>query len=227
MMRACVALAALAGLALFAGCDWFRHDTTPPTCQMASPPDSMTINGMVTLVATAADSVGVTYVEFYADGVPVEIDSSENYAVVWDASALARGSWHSLSCIAYDAAGNKGYSDTVEVKIATAAQSGIYLGRLDVRKKKQTSLSFSAGAGDTLDGGVQVKSGGTLTKFLWLDRENCSKYTAGEEYTALYEQDEFSQTSVRQAIPKAGEFRLVFVNSDSSDVECWVRFVLE
>jgi hypothetical protein len=227
MMRPCVAPAAVAALALFAGCSWFRHDTTPPACQVTSPADSTVVNGLVTMAADATDSVGVTYVEFYADGVPVGTDTSETYMAVWDASALARGSWHSLSCIAYDAAGNEGYSDTVEVKIASAAQAGIYLGKLVVRAKKQTSITFTAGAGDTLDGGVQVESGATLTKFLWLDQGNYSKFAANQPYTAVFEQDDFSQTSVRQALPGADKFYLAFVNSGSADVECWVRFVLE
>jgi hypothetical protein len=228
MIRPCVALAALAALVLFAGCDWlFRHDTTPPTCQMASPADSATVNGVVTIAATAADSVGVAYIEFYADGVLLGTDTSESYAAVWDASALPRGSWHSLGCIAYDAAGNKGYSDTVAVEIASAAQAGIYLGKLVVHAKKQSTILFTAGPGDTLAGGVQVASGGNLTKFLWLDQDNYGKFAANEPYAAVYEQDDFPQMSVRQAIPAAGEFRLVFVNSSSSDVECWVRFVLE
>jgi len=227
MMRPCVAPAAIAALALFAGCSWFRHDTTPPACQMTSPADSAIVNGLVTMAADATDSVGVTYVEFCADGLTVGTDTSEPYAATWDASALPRGSRHSLSCIAYDAAGNRGFSDTAAVEIATAAQAGIYLGKLVVRAKRQSAIAFAAGAGDTLDGGVQVASGATLSKFLWLDQDNYRKFVDNQPYTAVYEQDEFSQTSVRQALPRAGEFRLAFVNSGSSDVECWVRFVLE
>jgi len=221
-------LAAFAALVLFAGCDWLLGlDTTPPTCQITSPADSGSVSGAVQIAATATDSVGVERVEFYADGSLVGTDSSSPYSASWDASALADRSWHYLSCIAYDAAQNKGYSDTVAVEIAASGQTSVYHGEIDVTAQGRQSVWFDAAVGDTLAGYVQVVSGGTLSSFMWMDKVNYQKYIANQSYTALFRKDSFSQMSMKQAVASAGRFYLVFVNNTNSSVTCWARFVLE
>jgi hypothetical protein len=223
-----VLLAAFAGLVAFAGCDWLLgQDTTPPTCQITSPADSASVNGVVTMAATATDSVGVERVEFYADGTLVGTDSFTPYSASWDASALAEGSWHSLSCIAYDAAQNKGYSDTTAVVLAASGQTSAYHGELHVAAGSRDAVWFNAHVGDTLAGDVQVVSGGTLSTFMWLDHDNYQKYVANKSYTALFQRDTFSQMTMQQVVPSAGTFYIVFVNNASAAVTCWARFVLE
>jgi hypothetical protein len=221
-------LAACAVLGGVAGCEWLLGlDTTPPTCQITSPTDSASVSGVVPIAATASDSVGVDRVEFYADGSLVGTDSSSPYAGSWDASALAEGTWHSLSCIAYDLDGNKGYSDTLAVVVAGVGERSVYHGEVEVEAGYARSVSFNATAGDTLGGDVQVVSGGMLTKFLWLDQNNYTKFAASQPYTALFEKDNFTQASLRQAVPSTGKFYLAFANGGSATVKCWVRFVLE
>jgi len=223
-----VLLAAFAGLVAFAGCDWLLgQDTTPPTCQITSPADSASVNGVVTMAATATDSVGVERVEFYADGTLVGTDSFTPYSASWDASALAEGSWHSLSCIAYDAAQNKGYSDTIAVVIAGIGQTSVYHGELDVTARGREAVWFNAHVGDTLAGQVLVVSGGTLSSFMWMDSDNYQKYITNKSYTVLFQQDNFSQMSMRQGVASAGKLYLVFANAGNSAVKCWARFVLE
>ena len=223
-----VLLAAFAGLVAFAGCDWLLGlDTTPPTCQITSPADSASVNGVVQIAATASDSVGVERVDFYADGSLVGTDSSLPYSAGWDASGLAERTWHSLSCIAYDLAGNKGYSDTVAVQIAASGQTSVYHGGLDVAAGSHEDVWFNAQAGDTLAGDVMVVAGGALSSFMLLDKDNYQKYIANQSYTALFRQDNFSQMSTQQMVASAGRFYIVFVNNGSSVVSCWVRFVLE
>jgi len=221
----------LAAMAVFAGCDLLNSllstDEMPPTCAITSPADSTTVNGVVQIAATASDSIGVERVEFYADGAIVSADSSLPYSASWDASSLAEGSWHSFSCIAYDAAQNKGYSDTVAVEIAGIGQTSVYHGEIDVPARGRDAVWFNAHIGDTLAGDVQVVSGGTLSSFIWLDSDNYQKYIANQTYTALFKQDNFSQMSMRQAVASAGKFYLVFVNAGNSVVNCWARFVLE
>lgn len=213
-------------------CDWLLGlDTTPPTCEITSPADSSSVSGVVPLAATATDSVGVGLgvdkVEFYADGSLVGTDSSVPYSASWDASGLAEHTWHSLSCTATDFDGNRGYSDTISVEIGGVGQTSVFHGELDVPARSAKSVWFDAGVGDTLSGDAQVVAGGTLSKFLWLDQANYQKYTANQSYTALYEQDNFSQMSMRQTVAAAGRFYLVFANSGSAAVTCWARFVLE
>ena len=223
-----VVLSAFVALVLFAGCDWLLGlDTTPPTCQITSPADSSSVNGAVQIAATASDSVGVERVEFYADGAIVGTDSSVPYSASWDASALSQGSWHSLSCIAYDLDQNKGYSDTVAVEIAGIGQTSVYHGEFDVTAKGREAVWFNAHVGDTLAGEVLVVSGGTLSSFMWMDSDNYQKYVANQAYTVLFQRDNFLQMNMQQAVPSTGGSYLVFVNNSNSAVTCWARFVLE
>jgi len=230
--RRLVALVAgLVVLAVFSGCDLLNillgTDKTPPTCAITSPADSVSVNGVVQITATASDSVGVERVEFYADGAVVGTDSSVPYSASWDASALSEGSWHSLSCIAYDLDQNKGYSDTLAVEIAGIGQMSVYHGEVDVAARGREAVWFNAHIGDTLAGDVQVVSGGTLSSFMWMDSDNYQKYTTNKAYTVLFQQDNFSQMSMRQVVATADRFYLVFANAGNSAVKCWARFVLE
>lgn len=82
-------------------------DTTRPTVSFTSPSNNATVSGIVTTTATASDNVGVTKVEFYADGSPTSImtDTASPYNYSFDSKTLSNGS-HSLTAKAYDAAGN-------------------------------------------------------------------------------------------------------------------------
>jgi len=226
--RLAMVAAGLVVLAVVAGCDWLLGlDTTPPTCAITSPADSVSVNGVVQITATASDSVGVERVEFYADGAVVGTDSFSPYSASWDASALTQGSWHSLSCIAYDLDQNRGYSDTVAVEVVGAGPMSVYHGELDVAARGRQAVWFNAHVGDTLAGDVQVVSGGTLSSFMWMDSDNYQKYTTNKAYAVLFQQDNFSQMSMRQVVATADRFYLVFANAGNSTVKCWARFVLE
>ncbi len=224
-----VILFASVALGFFAGCNLLNglFDTIPPTCQITSPTDSSTVNGVVLIAATASDSGGVARVEFNADGSLVGTDTSLPYSASWDASGLAERSWHDLSCIAYDRAGNKGHSDTVAVEIAASGQTSVFHGDAEVAESSAYAVPFSAEVGDTLAGDVMVVTGGTLSSFMWLDIGNYQKYVAKQAYTALFQRDSFSQMSMQQAVPSAGRFYIVFVNARNSAVSCWARLVLE
>jgi hypothetical protein len=226
--RLAALVAGLVALAVVAGCDWLPGlDTTPPTCQITSPADSASVNGTVAVAATASDSVGVERVEFYADGSLVGIDSSAPYSGSWDATSQSEGTWHSLSCIAYDAAENKGYSDTIAVVIGALGPTSVYHGELDVESGVASWLWFRAAAGDTLAGDLQVVSGGTLTRFAWLDSVNQSRFLNSEPYDVVFEATGLTQTSVNQAVTAPGRQYLLFVNDNSATVTCWVRLELE
>jgi hypothetical protein len=230
--RRLVALAAgLVVLAMFSGCDLLNillgTDSTPPTCAISSPADSAAVNGVVQIAATAYDSVGVERVVFYVDGATVGTDSSVPYSASWDASALSEGSWHSLSCAAYDLAQNKGTSAAVAVQVAAIGQTSVYHGELDVPARGRQAVWFNARVGDTLAGEVLVVTGGTLSSFLWMDSDNYQNYIANQSYTALFRQDSVSQMSMQQEAASAGRLYLVFANDGNSAVKCWARFVLE
>ena len=227
-MRLIVAVLLGLTLVIVARCDWLPgFDPNPPICRITSPADFSSVNGLVAISATATDSVGVERVEFYADGSLVGTDSTVPYSASWDASGFAAGSPHWLSCAAYDPAQNKGYSDTIEVVIGVIGQQSVFHGELEVTGGTARSVSFDAGAGDTLVGDVQVVSGGALAKFAWLDSANYRKFTSSQPYTALFEASNLMQASVSQPVPAAGRHYLVFANGSSATVTCWARFVLE
>jgi len=226
--KSIVVLSAFAVLVLFAGCEWLLGlDTAPPNCQITSPFDSSSVNGNVLMAATAFDSIGVERVEFYADGSLVGTDSTSPYSGSWDASALAEGSWHGLSCIAYDAAQNKGHSDTVAVEIGAIGQKNVFHGEFNVQARAREQVQFVAQAGDTLAGDVQVVTGGSLSSFMWLDQDNYQKFAANQSYTEMYRADNITQARVLPTAISAGTYYLVFVNNANAAVKCWARFLLE
>jgi hypothetical protein len=92
-------------------------DTTPPTTSITSPLDGATVSGTVSVSAAASDNVGVAKVELWLDGSLKDTKTAAPYNFLWDAAA---GS-HTLSALAYDAAGNVGASVPVVVTVAAAA----------------------------------------------------------------------------------------------------------
>jgi hypothetical protein len=80
-------------------------DATPPTVAITAPVGGSTVSGSVALAATAADNVGVSKVEFRADGVLLGTDTTAPYTGTWDATTASVGS-HTIQARAIDAAGN-------------------------------------------------------------------------------------------------------------------------
>jgi len=99
-------------------------DTTAPTVSISSPAASATVSGAATVTTTVSDNVGVNKVEFYVNGALQATDTASPYSFSWNTSSLANGSY-TLSCKAYDAAGNVGQSSSVPVTVnnSTSQQS--------------------------------------------------------------------------------------------------------
>jgi hypothetical protein len=91
-------------------------DATPPTIPVFLPGGG-TVTGLVTLTATASDNVGVSRVDFYANGGLVGSDTSAPYQVTWDSRKVTDGA-AILMAVAFDAAGNSGASAPAHVTIA-------------------------------------------------------------------------------------------------------------
>jgi hypothetical protein len=81
-------------------------DTTVPTVTVTSTMDS---KGVVTLLASATDNVGITRVEFYVDGKLNATDTAAPFATSLRLTGPS-GSNHTAMAKAYDAAGNVGAS---------------------------------------------------------------------------------------------------------------------
>ncbi len=91
-------------------------DTTPPTVQILVPADGATVTGTVPISASASDNIGVTKVEFYADGQLIGTASSAPYQVNWNTATASKPNL-GLTAKAYDAAGNVTISQGVNVTI--------------------------------------------------------------------------------------------------------------
>jgi hypothetical protein len=81
-------------------------DSTLPVVSITAPAAGATVSGTTTFSATATDNVGVAGVEFKRDGVLIAPeDTSAPYSVPWDTTTATAGT-HTLTTVAWDAAGN-------------------------------------------------------------------------------------------------------------------------
>jgi chitinase len=93
------------------------HDLTAPKVYLTAPGNGATVLGVVPLAASATDNVGVTKVEFYANGTLLSAGNVAPYSHNWDTAGLGSGTYL-LSARAYDAAGNVGISPGVSVTVS-------------------------------------------------------------------------------------------------------------
>jgi YD repeat-containing protein len=95
-------------------------DTTAPTVAWTAPAAGATVSGTVSCAANAGDDTGVARVEFLVDGQALSTDASAPYNCAWNTTTAADGA-HTLTAVAYDAAGNSSRADrSVTVANATA-----------------------------------------------------------------------------------------------------------
>jgi len=80
-------------------------DTTPPTVSISSPKSGDTVSKTVTIIANAADNVGVSRVEFRVDGAILSIATTPPYQASGDSTLISNGP-HTIEARAYDAANN-------------------------------------------------------------------------------------------------------------------------
>jgi len=92
------------------------NDTIAPTVSMASPTTSAVVSGVIPIKANAADNVGVSMVEIYANGVLLFAANTSPYSFFWDTRLVANGVYN-LTARAYDSAGNINSSTAVTVTV--------------------------------------------------------------------------------------------------------------
>jgi len=92
------------------------NDTTAPTVALTSPASSATLSGTVAITASASDNVGVSRVEFYANGSLLSASNVAPYSYSWNTAGVSNGSY-TLSARAYDSAGNVRNSSSVSVVV--------------------------------------------------------------------------------------------------------------
>ena len=101
-------------------------DSVPPTVSMTVPAAGQVLAGTVSLMADAADSGGISGVQFQIDGNSLgAIDTTAPYDVPLDTTQFVDGA-HTLTAVARDLAGNTTVSDPVPVTIANGGAVGKY-----------------------------------------------------------------------------------------------------
>ena len=94
------------------------NDTAAPTVKITGPAAASSVSATVTVMATAADDLGVAGVQFLLNGLPLgDEDTTAPYEVAWDTATAGNGA-HTLTAIARDAAGQATTSVAVSVTVA-------------------------------------------------------------------------------------------------------------
>jgi beta-lactam-binding protein with PASTA domain/lysophospholipase L1-like esterase len=94
-------------------------DTELPVVTVTEPADAATVDGDVTVAATATDNIGVIEVEFFVGGSSIGIDSTAPYTAIWNSTAQVDADYD-ITAIGRDASGNEG-SGSVMVTLDNAA----------------------------------------------------------------------------------------------------------
>ncbi|UCG06545.1 MAG: peptidase S8, partial [Desulfobacterales bacterium] len=94
-------------------------DTTPPAVQILSPPDG-DVSKVVRVLVEAVDDTRVDQVAFYIDGSLYRSAACDGPACTikfnWNTRRESKGP-HTLQAVAFDAAGNRGESEPVNVNV--------------------------------------------------------------------------------------------------------------
>ncbi len=99
-------------------------DSTPPSVNITAPVAGAALSGSVDILASASDNIGVSKVEFYANGSLLGQDLSAPYVFTWSTSDIANGNY-SLMAKAFDAAGNVASDDDTAVSVANGGNAPI------------------------------------------------------------------------------------------------------
>jgi uncharacterized protein (TIGR03118 family) len=92
-------------------------DTLPPTVSLEIPGPHAIASGIITVLATVTDNVGVVSVEFFAGATSIGIARSPPFFIDWNSITVANGSV-TLAARAKDAAGNVTTSAPVIITVS-------------------------------------------------------------------------------------------------------------
>ncbi|MBB5330926.1 galactose oxidase-like domain-containing protein [Tunturiibacter gelidoferens] len=100
-------------------------NSTPPTVSMTSPAQGTLLSSLVTVSATASDTISVAGVQFLLDGASLGAEVlSSPYSITWDTTTVADGP-HTLSARARDSVGLSTTSAPVAVTVNNSANASI------------------------------------------------------------------------------------------------------
>lgn len=91
-----------------------------PTVAITAPSNGAQVSGMTTVLADAADDVGVAGVAFFVDGVALGAeDTTAPYAATWDTRPFANGA-HTLTARVRDTSGQTAVSAPINVNVVNS-----------------------------------------------------------------------------------------------------------
>jgi hypothetical protein len=143
----------------------FAADTTPPAVSFTAPASGAAVSGKLTVSVNASDNAGVTAVQFKLDGVNLgSQDATAPYSIAWNTGTVANGA-HTLTAVAWDAAGNMGTSGAVQVKVnnpvADTTPPKVSIKTPDSGETVSGKITLSANASDNVGvTGVRFKLDG-------------------------------------------------------------------
>ena len=123
-------------------------DTTPPTVSITFPGNGAWVKGIQTVSVVAIDSVGISKVVLYVDGVLISTDTSSPYSFSLNTGVYADGSTHTIRADAYDTSNNKA-SAQISVKVDNKAPT-VYTTSPSNGATLSGSAIWSAAASDNM-----------------------------------------------------------------------------
>lgn len=130
-------------------------DLTPPTALVTNLSANSPLKATVPLTGTAEDLVGVASVAFYYGDEIINTDDTPPYQVSWNTTGATDGPYD-VWMVAYDLAGNPGYSESVPV-IADNTAPSISITSHNPDQPVSETITISADASDALTGVVHVE----------------------------------------------------------------------
>jgi len=118
--------------------------STIPSISIISPQDGETVSGEVQISAQVFDSVGISSVTFYIDGVFVSSFTSSPFTYVWNTSSISDGTFHKIKV---SATNTDGFSNFKEIQVTVNNTSP--------NSAPTISLSHPQG-GEILNGTVEI-----------------------------------------------------------------------
>jgi hypothetical protein len=83
-----------------------KADRILPTITIISPSNSATVSGIINILVSATDNVGVKSVSLFVDGASVSSSTTSPFTITWNSGTVPNGT-HTLALTASDASGNK------------------------------------------------------------------------------------------------------------------------
>jgi subtilisin family serine protease len=90
--------------------------TVTPSVSITAPTSGAGVTGTVNVTGSATDSLGISGVKLYCDGLLVTSSSSSSFSIPWNSGTVTAGS-HTLNVMATDNSGNTG-SSSVSVMVS-------------------------------------------------------------------------------------------------------------